>query len=385
MPCTPDPVCTIGSTDQLYSAVPNFQTSSPTIAYANMGWVGFVFFRSNKLGANNILRVTTADLNLKQEITSPPVIDGRMDRTVYQMGPKIVEGSLAMPLIADVQTGGCPQVTDLTSAGSLLQDLWCWATARGNHGRMLYDDTRFDVRYANHAAFTFDGAICNKLSFSVAQSDMVNVNMDVIGRTRNSPTITDIPRTPVIGDFLAPARVLTWNDVTVNGMGGCSSAGTPLFYSNQVRNWSMDLNNNADRFYTFNGSLFPVDINVGKREISGSLTLMGMNHTLRLLAETNQNRFTEKNELRFAFYIGENTEYNTPGGVAFNSRDWVGTNPVGNPIFARRLVGTVFKIETIKLANELFESTVEYMALANDLENYEAISPSSSCSFPAWQ
>lgn len=390
MPCTPDNICTDISGDQDYTAAPNLQAPNSTQHYANMGWVGYMFLRSAKLQADNILRVTSADVNLKQEITTPDVLDGRIDKTTYQMGPRLVDGSFSMPLVADVQNpddfGGCVNPTDLNVAGSVLNNLWCWTTARGSHGRLLYDDVRLDVRYANHAAFTYDFCVVNTLSLSVAQSEAVNLDINIIGRSRSRQA--DPTREPAISTFLSPARVLTWNDVTVNGVGGCGAfENSDLFFSNQVREWTMEINNNADRFFTLNGSLYPIDVNVGKREITGSLTLLGLQDRLRLLAESNDDRFTEKNEIRFAFYIGENTDFVSPAGISFASRDWKAgqTNPTGNPIFYRKLVGAVFQIETMGLRNTVFETEVNYLALASDQAAYEAIDPSSSCeSFPAW-
>jgi hypothetical protein len=403
MPCSAGAIATcegLTSTDQTATAIPN---TAPDLTghFANMGWVGFVIMRSNKLSASNILRVTSADINLSQEITLPDVIDGRIDKTVYQMGPKIVEGTLSLPIVADVDdpdlycigsSCGCPEVSDLTTAGGILNNLWCWTTARGNHGRLLFDDMQLDVRYANHSAFTFDSAVVNTLSFTVTQQEAVSFDVNVIARSRIRPN--DPLAEPEITDFLSPARVLTWNDFTVNGIQGCyGGQGNDLFYSNQVQEFTMEVNNNADRFYSMQGSLFPMDINVGKREVTGSLTLMGLQNRLRELAETNQDRFTEKNEIRFAFFIGEDTlpDSIVPGvRPAFDSRDWragIPSWPV-DPIFGRRLTGVVFRIEEMSLTNELYTTTVNWLALGNDQFNYEAIADAdgrpTSCAYPAW-
>jgi len=390
MPCTPDAFC--DRTDTSTYAQPNFVPAVDQ-HFANMGWVGFLKLRIPSLNANNILRVTTADINLSQEITMPDVIDGRIDKTVYQLGPKIVEGTVSMPVIADVDPdpfNGCPVVTDLNDpdsiAGTLLNNVWCWATARGPQGRLLYNDASLEIRYANHAAFTFDTAVVNTLSMTVAQSDAVNFDINIFGRGRAAspdPHGAGQSPTPVIERFLSPARILTWNDVTINGVGGCSNP-EDLFFSNQVREFNMEINNNADRFYTLCGSLFPVDVNVGKREISGSLTLLGMQHRLRQLAESNQSRFTEKNEIRIAFYVGDD-RYN---GVNFTPRDWTsasGDSVPSDAIFGKRLAGVVFQIEEMSMTNDLFETTVNWLALANDQEGFEAIAPGTSCSYPLWQ
>lgn len=389
MPCTADSFCSRVDTGT-YSGV-NLQSPASGEPYANMGWVGFLKLRIPSLNAANILRVTSADVNLSQEITMPDVIDGRIDRTVYQMGPKIVEGNVSLPLVADVDPdpfNGCPDVTDLNDptsiAGTLLTNLWCWATARGPQGRLLYNDAELLIRYANHAAFKFDTAVINTMGWSIAQSDAINLDLNIIGRGRTpSQDIFNVPpysTDPDFERFLSPARVLTWNDVTVTGVGGCSNP-AELFFSNQVREFNFEINNNADRFYTLNGALFPMDVNVGKREITGSLTLLGLQDRLRQLAETNQNRFTEKNEIRFAIYIGNDTYQ---GGI-FTPRDWTGTNPVGNPIFSKRFTSAVFQIEELSMTNDVFETTVNWFALANDQTGFEAVFPGTSCSFPSWQ
>lgn len=387
MPCTPDSSCNFND-DRNYG-LPN---SAPDASghFANMGWVGFVKLLLPKLnqgGGGNILRVTSADVQLLQDISTADVIDGRIDSTTYQLGSKNVEGSLSMPIVADLPGAnignGCPTVNQLTTAGQLLDNIWCWATARGSHGRLIHSDASLMIRYANHAAFMFDRAIVNTLSLSIAQSDAINVDIGIIGRGRrplNNPAFYSDPDS-LITDFLSPARILTWNDVTVTGIGGCSNIHT-LWRSNQIREFNMEINNNADRFYTFNGSLFPMDINVAKRQITGSLTLMGFQHRLRELAESNSERFTEKNEIRVAFYIGED-QYD-PASGAFLDRDWTGPTPAGNPIFQKRLTGVVFRIEEVSMTNDLLETTVNWLALANDQHNYESFTPSNSCGFPAW-
>lgn len=383
MPCVPDPVCS--RVDINTYAQENIAPTGGGTVFANMGWVGFARLIIPELTSaqGNILRVNSADINLAQEITMPDVIDGRIDRTVYQLGPKIVEGTIAMPVVADIETGGCPTKQDLRDqaglTGQILDNIWCWATARNSQGRMLYADASFDIRYANHAAFKFDNCVVNTLGMSIAHGDAVTFDINVIGRGRQP--FTDPPnQEPRPSDFLSPARVLTWNDVSVTALQGCGD-NEGLFFSNQVREFSFEINNNADRYYTLQGSLFPADINVQKREISGSVTLLGMADRLRILSQTNQDRFTEKNEIRLAIYIGEETFQ----GGTFISRDWTGSDQApALSIFAKRFLGVVFQIEEIALSNDVLESTITWHALATDDNEYEAISPNTSCSFPAW-
>ena len=388
MPCTADSDCTYEGSG-IQTQLPNWDPTAhgANQHYANMGWVGFVLLDVIGNGNETILRVTSCDINAKQEISKPDVIDGRIDPSVYQLGPLIVEGTLSLPLIADTPTpAACPEPGDLSTAGTVLADTWCWATARTDQGRLTYDQAKLKIRYANHVGYKFDTCVVNTYGISVSQGDVVNMDIAVIGRGRtpagsNNPEDTFTIGEPPITDFLAPARVLLWSDVTVNGVGGCDRLGETLFHSNQVREFNFEINNNADRFYTLCGSLFPVDVNVGKREITGSITLMGLAEQLRLLAQTNQRRFTERSEIRMAYYIGDETFQ----GSFFENRDWTGSGATADgAIFSKRFTAVLFEIEEISMTNEVLETTVNWHAMASDQECYQAISPTASEDFPVW-
>jgi len=372
---------------------------SDTQIYANMGWVGYVKLESGKLTLNTIIRATSADINLSQEITKPDVIDGRIDPTVYQLGPKIIEGSIGFPLVADNinnETGtftptapgaSCPENS---TAGSLVDKLFCWGTARGGQGRMVFDDMKMIIRYANHALFAYNNVIVNTMGFSVAQSDVVTMDIAVIGQTRDDGGCnTDPPGfSGRISNYLSPARVFTWADVSVTGyQGDCYTVNEKLFGSHQIREFSFEVNNNAERFFALNGSLYPVDTNVSKREITGSLTTLGLADELRKHAENNQDRFTAKGTIAIGLFVGDDTY--SAGGV-FSPRDWVWASGDGNwgtytPVFQKIFRGVVFQIAEMDLGNDLFETTVDWHALASDLHSYTAIYPTSSCYFPTWK
>lgn len=434
MPCTPQ-ACTNAESN----IGPNFAlgdhgwTGNAFQHYANMGWVGFVkakFGRDIKWGSETLytrgqdvmLRVLTADLKLSQEIKAAEVIDGRIDRTAYWLGPKIVEGTLGFPLVADNGVGGCPPDGPVgqAQAAALLNAIWQWGLTRDSFGRLCYADTDLIVRYANHAAFKYTRCLINELSLKVAKEDMITMDLGVIAQARfgygDDPDLSGVNYNEIcplnsddgwtgnpdleIPAFLAPARILTWNDFSVNGMhmeGTNCANQTPLFWSNQIREFNLTINNHAERYYSLNGTLAPVDINVGKREITGSMTLLGYNHALRRHAETNQDRFTSKDELRMAIYIGDDASGDVTTSSTGLPRDWyTGTyTQIGNaiqdqqgnshyPIFARKLVGVVFQIEEVALTNDVLETTVNYLSLGTDTSNYEAFSPPTSCGYPIW-
>lgn len=392
----PGPVSSCCST----SITPTISTA--TRAYANLGYVGFVKLVSGKLMAvvpgisEQTLRVMRASPNMRQDIEKPEVIDGRIDPTVYRVGPKIVEGELEMPIIAETfARDTCPTAGSLqgenTPAGRLLQLIWCWATTRDSQGRPYYDDVDAYIRYANHSVFKYTGMTVAEMSMRANAEDILSATLScyAFGRTPvgASPGERAGASGYPIGDYLSPARVLTWNDVSVTGIraGGACASGTDasriLFPSNLVRNWHMRVNNNPMRVYTLNGSLYPADITHGKREVTGSVEILGEIEDLRVLAETNADRFTEKNEIRFAFYVGGDT---FSGSQEFRQRDWLDSGPSVGYIFARKMVGVVFQPEERELSRDVYKTTYNYHAMAQDDDAiYEAFSPGTSF-FPAW-
>ena len=391
MPCTPQS-CPSVSTPQIEA---NFGSRRGAYQHlAHMGWVGFVKlnFKSpvggtGGLSGDVMLRVSSADLKLSQEINNADVLDGRIDRTAYWLGPKIVEGSLSFPIIADngLQGAGasCPDPNDLDQAGKLLNAVWAWGTTRDRFGRMCYSNTDMMIRYANHAAFTYHRCLINTLSFKVAQGDLATFDLGVYGTSRTTLVTNEggyNPDEAKIDDFLSPARCLSWNDFTIYGEEGCTGSFTYLFNSNQVREFNMEVNNNADRFFTLNGTLFPADINVKKREITGSMTLLGYNNNLRVRAETNQERFTSKDKIHVAAYIGKDTHLDDGIGGHRELRE----TELG-AIWQPSLTGVVFQIEEVSLTLDALETTVNYIAHGTDDNYYEAIDPPTSCGFPAWE
>jgi hypothetical protein len=232
---------------------------------------------------------------------------------------------------------------------------------------------------------------------TVTQSDMVSFDIDVIGGARNQASNPEQgnPNGLGISDFLSPARVLTWNDVTISGVAGCATGDSlldKLFGSAQVREFSFEINNNAERYYSLNGRLFPIDINVSKREITGSLTLLGLQERLRARAEGQQDNFTRKDEIRMMFFVGDEAVSGIGNAAVGESRDWfaITDSPIGNtennadPFFWKKFTGVIFRIEEMTLSNEVFETTVGWLAMGNDQQGYLAIDPGSSCNFPAW-
>jgi hypothetical protein len=334
---------------------------------AYMGYVGFVRLEQGSVEGNNdgvtkfdhgahTLRATSADINLSQEISKPDVIDSRYDKSVYQLGPKLVDGSFAFPAIYEVPTG---------QTETLFETLYRYAVTRTDSG--LLSPFELQVKYAasaslpNEAEFKYTGCIANTWQFSVAQSEVVTCSVDIIGVDREVLTGMDPPGRnddDGSGGFAActgssttgagtigTSRIITWNDARVEmRVGGIPAiAEDTIFVGGQfIRSFECNINNDAERYYALNTRLEVQAIAPRKREITGNVVLIGRHKNLADLALSNQARCTENSEIKFG--------YNTPSsGLG-----------CGDAPFNVILPNIVYQIEEMSLTNDLFETTVNW-------------------------
>jgi len=336
-------------------AIPHAFFNAPP---AYMGFVGFVRLVStggvignldgvvNTNHDNYLIRATTADINLTQEITKPDVVDSRYDRSVYQLGPKLVDGSVAFPVVYEVPTG---------QTLTLFEVLYRYAVTRQNSGAL--SDFDLEVKYAasnslpfNDAEFKYTGCIINTWQFSVAQSDVVTCTFDVLGVNREpSGTLTPPSRSDTLCadsntnvDSLGTTRIVTWNDARVEMSGGRLLGSIGGQY---VRSFEANINNDAERFYSLNTKLFAQAIAPRKRDVSGSMVLIGRHPDLSTVALSNEDHCTESSNIKFG--------YATPGTGEGCSES----------TFNVTLPNVVYEIETMSLTNDIFESTINWHSL----------------------
>ena len=332
---------------------------APGIPPAYMGFVGFVRFIGGELDGQ-IVRVTSADLSLKQEITRPDVIDSRYDRSVYQLGPRVIEGTLAFPALYGFPDGG----------GNMLLETYKLAAYRDATSGVLLKST-FDVKYAqndnpNHSEFRYTDNVMNTWQMSVAAEESVNRTLGVIGTDRIQRA--HLVETGLLSDDMDPptlaqmpvTRVVTWNDAVfqiyrnpahtnhTTGRLSVPPAPNALIDRDYIRSFEVNINNNVQRFYTLNGLLVPQDIAPTKRDVNGNAVLMGRHESLGDLAFTNDQFCNEVTEIRFGYDSSIPETEETCQGK-----------------FIVRLPNVVFEIEEIALTNDLFESTVAWHSLVN--------------------
>lgn len=316
---------------------------------AYMGFVGFVRLKKNTASAISqhsnpiIVRATSADLRLSQEITKPDVIDSRYDRTVYQLGPKIVDGSLSFPALYDTPSGRT----------NVFEILYRYAATRTSTG--LLNPLDIDVKYAatdagsNEAEFTYPNCVINSWKFAVNQSDVVTCDIDVVGVNRIAASLSAPPRadwddacSDGVAGGVSATRVVTWADARLQIFVGGESG--DVINGTYARSFEANINNDVERYYTLNKVLAPQAIAPRKRDITGSVSIMGRNPALSNRALNNEINCSENSYITFGFEA-EATGYSCQ-----------------NASFNVKIPNIVFQIEEMALTNDIFETTVNWHA-----------------------
>lgn len=345
-----------------------------------IGYVGFVRFNGDA-GNKFAIRSTSCDINLSQEITTEDVIDSRWDRTVYRVGPKIVEGSIAFPGIYTITGSGAVESTDI------MQRLYTRAVRRRHAGNweFILHSAPIDVKYTIGDQFTYTKCLLDSWQFTATQQEPVNMNISIIGSDRiplDGDTFLDGPTNPSTdawsGNLAAQTRVITWNDAffvarldtdgdgipedslavcsqplsnigncsAINGINACSDIA-----SYRIRSYEININNNADRFYTI-GQLSPAYIYPSKREVSGNVVILGRHEGIGGTdtasgSQANELFCRSGSDITFGYQIAANAESDQSCGGDF----------------CVTLPNVIFMIEEMALTNDIFETTVNWISL----------------------
>jgi len=126
----------------------------------------------------------------------------------------------------------------------------------------------------------------NNWRFTATQSELITIAVDVIGVDREDATLTE----PVDGK-VDLTRIVTWNDAVIEI--DDEPGGSQILDGKFIRTFNVEIANDAERFYTLNGLLAPQDIAPRKRDVTGSISVMGRHASLANLAVTNEDRCTE--------------------------------------------------------------------------------------------
>ncbi|MFW6122366.1 MAG: phage tail tube protein [Petrotogales bacterium] len=320
-----------------------------------LGYVGWVRFSEG--GDTFYVRATDADLHAAQTIDKPDVVDGKMDKTVWQLGPLEVEGSVNFPGVYEVMGNASP-----------VRTTWEWAIKRQTNGRMYHDDALVTIKYVDGTGFEYTGCGIDSYEFSITQGDALAISLNIVGKDRVEQ----------VGDPVSDSwnpkyeqkntRIITWNDIYVNIL-LCESSDA-IVDSAEIREFTCTVANNITRYYTLNGKLAPCLVLPTKRDITGVLTLMGRNDSLADLAyqsainnTDNRARCTGDHTVEFG-YKTSNLSPACYGGSC------------GSNFIVQFDNCCVFEIEEMSITNELFETNVNWHALPgvpffSDTDDYD--------------
>lgn len=224
---------------------------------AGMGYIGGVSV------FGTVLRVSSFGMSPKQKIDHPPVIDGTVDNTIYQLGGVEIGGDVKFPVM---------------SGGGFETTLWDYATSRDGNGELTKTGDVVVQYFRTSASVrgrTFKYSRVNTMEFRASAGDKVEGSADIWAVTFEDGG--------EVGAVAGPAtRILQWSDVVISG----SSIETC-----NVKEVMVQVNNNLSRNYTFcpDSALFPNNISTGKRMLNGSMTFQGFAPT-DSLAETNKDK-----------------------------------------------------------------------------------------------
>ena len=321
----------------------------PVTPTAKMGYVGFLQLQSWGLTQTQFpIRFTSSDLNIKQSVDVPDLIDGRVDRTVYQLGPIETEGTVEFPMIID-------------ASGDFLNSVWQMATRRDNRegtdfsGELIHFGD-IVVKYVQGRTYLFRRCKVNSLSITATQGDRVNGTISFWGTTRDNAATLQLP------SYLSPARTLTWDQVRVYGFQGTTAPSDPrnsgTFSTQNVRSFSVNIENNLSRNYTFDpdAGLFPSNISTGVRNVTGSLEFQDWAPT-EDLADSNSQRCTSEETVRFD---------------ALSSCEVGGAEDV-SVSFSRQMYGVVYQHQDISSSMDVFTASVNWQAFAIEDDNHDSI------------
>ena len=319
--------------------------------YASLGYVGWTRF-SGINGDTAWIRATTADIKLTQGFEKPDVVDGKTDKTIYQVKPVEVMGGVSFYAVHEF-TGAAYNLAPVTALWSLAMQRSLTLT-----GGVVNPDAgdlgsfTTDVKYTTGVGFSYLGTAINSFEFSIAKEENLTINLDLIGFNR-----IPLPDALAVPQYaLRNTRVIGWNDVRAAIQSPIGAF--PVVASGQMRSFNVKVANNVNKYYALNGQLYPAALLPTKREISGQFVLMGRNtgladyvHTSsgtsfnNVIVSGNSSRCTEPNMFWFGYDLSRYTSgYSTSCG---------GTFTVGLP-------GCLFEVEEVAFKNDLFETTTNW-------------------------
>jgi len=269
------------------------------------------------------IRVTSLTLKAVQDISPSGTVDGIYDHTAYVLGPIKIEGDISFPVPATDDT-----FNEVMRVAVLRDD---------TTGTLLTRNIRVDAKYDFAIGYAYTDCQVDRLSVNVASEAAIEFTMSLIGVERINGTASK--------DYVAPARILAWNDVAITG--------SPAITSEQVRNFTFEVANNTSTFYGLDGRILtnPVNIVAGKRDVTGTIEIAWNGGGLE----------------DYAYLVNQQVCRETTDFIDFDLTNCSGTS--GGLTF----LGIIFDMEDISMTNDFFMGSQNWRAYGDDGNGYRAI------------
>jgi hypothetical protein len=304
------------------------------------------------------LRAKNIGIKASQTVETEDLVDTRYDKTVYRLGPRIVEGPIDFPVAFEPSGSGTVSGSTVVSVNGL------WDAALNRDSTTGALTTSFDVEcnYAGSGTvFNYTGCQINTFNFKVVESGTVDLSLGIIGLDREVPVSSSSgPVYPTRN-----TRLATWNDarvgLTVGDGNEITLNDTLVLNGCYIREFSITINNNIQRFYSLDHHLAPIAITATKRDITGTVRVLGRNNAIGDQAATNEDRCYEDSRVGFGYVL--------PSGC--------GTQ------FQKSFTGVIYEFEEIALSPALFETTVNFKILPGAPQSDFPVPDSPSLSIPS--
>jgi len=304
----------------------------PTTPVAKMGYVGFakVF--------DLPIRFTSSNLVLRQDLVPSDMIDGGADRVMYRQSVIEAAGDIVFPIVIDRNFEFLSKIweyavdrkrnTDLRNRGELV-----------NRGDVIIKYSQTNSR-GDGGTYIYSKCKVKTLGLTVTQGEAMTGSLSVWGVNRTLTEGVDTPR------YTTPNCVAVWAHVNVFGYSASRQSSDPIdpditFPSTEVRSFSVNIENNLERNFTFNDEvgLAITNLTTGQRDITGTIEFQGW-APVETLAETHSARLSTDEIIEFR----------------------VKSALQGGTLFRRRFYGVTYQLQDITSVTGVLAATTNWRA-----------------------
>ena len=215
----------------------------------------------------NPVRCSDVSITPSQAVELPELIQGGVDRSAYQINQQVVEGDLSFPMCAVVGAAssvGTPPGETFTTVDSGVDTIFDNGILNANDITTLYNT--FEVGTTYHGVFK--NCMVNSLAINGEEGGPVSATANIWPTHIDDATEGDDPTTYF---DLAEVEIIMFYNVRING-GDDIKIGNWGLDPKLIRSFSLNVDNNLIRNFTYNTAEYAHDITFGLRHVHGNFT-----------------------------------------------------------------------------------------------------------------